>query len=175
MITTIQCCTAQSSFNHCMPQIFLPLTSVHRTSSRHSFVQCPTHRKIAGTFDPRVAQNVDRQSLDVRENGQDLGPHAGSPLCRPWDFSSNTAVADHIMALKETTTFLGHALQTQTTPQTWTTHVLSRNGPLLIVIKCRGPLPLPENPKLGLGAAFHQARNTFSHNMPFRWIRLVFV
>ena len=33
-------------------------------------------RRIAGTFDPRVSQNMDRQSLDVRENRQCLGSQA---------------------------------------------------------------------------------------------------
>ena len=39
-------------------------------------------RRIAGTFDPRVSLDVDRQSLDVRENGHGLGLQAKGLRCR---------------------------------------------------------------------------------------------
>ena len=60
-------------------------------------------RRIAGTFDPCVSQNVDRQSLDVRENGQGLGPQAkGFALPPQAIFSSGTDMADRIVPLKDT-------------------------------------------------------------------------
>ena len=70
-----------------------------QSAARSASFSCQSFR-TAGTFDPRVSQNVDRQSLDVRENGQGLGPQAGGLRCRPWDFSSSTEMADRIMPLK---------------------------------------------------------------------------
>ena len=39
-------------------------------------------RRTASTLDPRVSQNVDRQPLDVQENGQCLATQAGGSRCR---------------------------------------------------------------------------------------------
>ena len=81
--TSRQCCTAQSSFNRFALQISLPLTHVERAQdTARSVSSSCKYRRIAGTFDPRVSQNVDRQPLDVQEHGHGLGPQAKRLRCR---------------------------------------------------------------------------------------------
>ena len=68
--TARQCCRTQSSFNRLALQICLPQTLVERAQNtvRPASSSCPS-RRLAGTFDPRVSQNVDRQALDVEKMG----------------------------------------------------------------------------------------------------------
>ena len=47
------------------------------TSSQHSLLSV-----LPGTFNPRVSEDVDRQSLDVRKDGQGMGPQATGFRCR---------------------------------------------------------------------------------------------
>ena len=43
-------------------------------------------RRVAGTFEPRVSQDVDRQPLDVRKDGCCVGPQAKGLRGRQWLF-----------------------------------------------------------------------------------------
>ena len=46
-----------------------------------------------GTFAPRVSQNVDTQPLDVRENGQGLGPLDIIRTCTRWEHTGHISCA----------------------------------------------------------------------------------
>ena len=73
----------------CCPDLS-PLVEGAQDTARSVPNSCQS-RRIAGTFDPRVSQNADRQPLDVCENGQCLGPQVKGMRCRQkLVFSSST-------------------------------------------------------------------------------------
>ena len=76
---TRKCCTAQSSFNRLALQSSSPsgffFVERAQDTARSASSSCQS-RRIAGTFDPRVSQNVDRQPLDVRRDGCCMGRQA---------------------------------------------------------------------------------------------------
>ena len=88
-------------------------------------------RRIAGTFDLCVSQNVDRQPLDARENGQGMGPQAEGLRCRQRLYISSSNRHGRPLSYRSQTqrrtrhqhTFESpwHPPQTQTAPQARTT------------------------------------------------------
>ena len=88
-------------------------------------------RRIAGTFDLCVSQNVDRQPLDARENGQGMGPQATDLRCRQRRYFSSSNRHGRPLSYRSQTqrrTRHQHAFespwhppQTQTAPQARTT------------------------------------------------------
>ena len=88
---------------------------------------------IAGTFDPHVSQDVDRQSLDVRESGQGLGPQAKGLRCffkfeQTWRTAAYRSKTQRKTRHQHAFDILWHSPQTQTTPQTQSTHAPIQNG-----------------------------------------------
>ena len=80
VITTGQCCTAQSSFNHRIHQISLHWTSVCRTSSRHSFVHYPTPRtfpQARNTF----LYNCALRNMHFQSKKEPILTFGGEPKC----------------------------------------------------------------------------------------------
>ena len=110
-------------------------------------------RRIAGTFDPRVSQDVDRQPLNVRENEQCLGPQVKGLRCRQrrvFRLAQAWQTATH--RVKDTAQNTRHS-----TPPNWASPD-PQMGP-------GGPFEHPQNPFMGLLTQFflnvpHMIENT---------------
>ena len=101
----------------------------HHTA--HSASSSCQFRRIAGTFDARVSLDVERQSLDVRENGQCMGPKAKGLRDRQKRFFR---VARHSAKTSFNTSFdtPWHSPQTQT--RLALASQKSQNGPKLRIL-----------------------------------------
>ena len=85
--TTKQCCTAQSSFNRLVPQIFLPdffVVERARDTARAASNSCQS-RRIASTFDLRVSRKGDKQHR-YQSTGKHRAKAAESVPVHPREF-----------------------------------------------------------------------------------------
>ena len=72
-----------------------------QNTARSACSSCQS-RRTAGTFDPRVPWDVERQPLDVREGWQGMGSQAKGLRCHQRLFLNSTGIADRIVPLKDT-------------------------------------------------------------------------
>ena len=101
--TTAQCCTAQMSFNHRVPQICLPETSFCETSTACSASSPCQSRRTAGTFWPSCITGRGQAVVRCSRKSAMLGS-AGSRLAWPPNpiSSTSTDMAESIVPLKDT-------------------------------------------------------------------------
>ena len=141
--TARQCCRTRLSFNRLALQICLPQTLVERAQNtvRPASSSCPS-RRLAGTFDPRVSQNVDRQALDVEK--------MGAPWVRRLKaFLNSDPGTSHCAAQRRCTKntpppltrhlTLHGTLHRHRQHHSHRQHLPSRNGPRLTLRWVRGP------------------------------------
>ena len=101
LITTRQCCTAQSSFNGRVPHIclflFLKLLLLERAQNSTRSAS----NSDQSTVDPRITE---RGPADVECSSkfQCLGPHAKGLRCRQRRFVRVAQTPDHIVPLRDT-------------------------------------------------------------------------